>query len=665
MPRQAKVDKNKRTQWDARDTNRWTTPNVRENARPVDAYVRPQQAFDVPLDKTWANFLGTAQESIGTLAGATGVLQNRRDKDDTEQAERDVALGNVAPDDATEAYYRSYFRTKGQNAAIDYLKELDGFVTNNALADDKTFNKGMLELKKKYTQGQNGDYLTVFGDASARGELYAVNARNDAQHKATIEAHMMNQGKKFLNQLELGATPEDLRATMTIMQKENMLVGVHRSQTTAALSQAIINRAKELEDDTVLKVLDMPDESGYRPVMDPAIKAAVMEADRVITDRQRKRERDAYADEQLKSSKLTDDAFQLAAAIDTGDATIDQLEDYIKRNRDQMVKEDLSASQNILRAYKSGERGKFDAATLADYETRINNGSVDDNPTVDEIWKAAGDGRLTIPQAKSLTAELDETKPGGRRSYLSGNAFKMGLEQVAVTLQPGMTDGMGGKTYDWQQFAIVSARHRLDKMIENKEKVTDADVLQIFGEEITKTAKMSAGEGSKATTFEEKRDNLYQAIEDTKGTLDWKDRLFKLQTLAGDYTKTLPEFEAELQAEMQKEMAAQAEATAPPTASEAGPKKEWTPITPTDVWNGIASMVPELQKDGPYLSIAEQDPKHFNAVMDALGRQWLKRGWDITFNNMYPGDLSPENQPHIDWKAGWDATFGNAPWDKK
>ena len=155
MPNQPYRKLEARPQFKDQDTFRYTTPDLKVVAQPVDTYVEPQKPNKhVPLAALY--------DALGVTSA---IMQEEHSKWAQYQkalASEDILQGLDAPNSTNRTRIREFERLKGEADAADYYAELAQYTQNNGHVLPGEFDGGLKELKGKYLTGRSKSYAMGF-----------------------------------------------------------------------------------------------------------------------------------------------------------------------------------------------------------------------------------------------------------------------------------------------------------------------------------------------------------------------------------------------------------------------------------------------------------------------------------------------------------------------
>lgn len=271
MPRAGKVKLNKQQQVTERDVFRYSTPNLRVIASPLDTYERPPAISQDT--KTFVDMLSNAPKDF--MAAYT-QKKKLDDKQDTEAGQAAALRGEELQTGASDAFAKAYYFYQGRAALGDYRQEVEALYSKSADMDPAEFQAQMHTLQGKYLKGRNDAFINGFAPAALEVEDTYTTKYQRFQQKLVNEENKGNVAASFgadwdslleSNKNEDGTVDKDglaqtLRDYTTHMQKQ----GKNLNLTSAEVSEVILDRvgakAIELGKPELLDFVKVKDASG-------------------------------------------------------------------------------------------------------------------------------------------------------------------------------------------------------------------------------------------------------------------------------------------------------------------------------------------------------------------------------------------------------------------
>jgi len=154
MPVESQTRKNSRTVPREQDTFRYSTPDVRKVARPVDAYAAPY------LNQTKGKQLLSILDDFDRTAGNLQETARRKEKADNEAGTLLAARGEAVPVDASAATIEGHEQFSGIASSGEYQALLDTQVFEaHKDSDPDEFREAISEATKKFMNGRSDAFV--------------------------------------------------------------------------------------------------------------------------------------------------------------------------------------------------------------------------------------------------------------------------------------------------------------------------------------------------------------------------------------------------------------------------------------------------------------------------------------------------------------------------
>jgi len=338
MPRPTTRTENRRKQYNAQDSFRWTTPKVETTARPVDAFeqqvhtkvqepsdtgkLRPmappnrpgliaaanntpmrapvQTPFNVVVSggegaQAVVQFLGTA---LPTALNAVEASAKSKASDAAVEYDKlresglthNEALKQAAPETILGLAEDVYYTTKGagdKKYVEDIMQRVYDDPANIDLTPEQIYAKG----KASYLDlvaGTPDSYRKGLGSIGVQMLDKITNAQTDRLKVKAKEDHltsfrsMIVDNYKFIKSEYSGDADAYFRKTIDEYQEANKLLGITRDEVTAAAVSALGNHVKDNPTDyatidDVLGWVKVPDKNGIAAFSNPKVANAYLE----------------------------------------------------------------------------------------------------------------------------------------------------------------------------------------------------------------------------------------------------------------------------------------------------------------------------------------------------------------------------------------------------
>ena len=291
MPKSADQKKSNRAPVQDQDTFRYSTPDKKVAARPVDAFVAPEPAKPSPL-KSVLNDL----QQAGYYWQMGKQIQ---DKEDSRKGQIKALKGEELPGNASVAMTRAYEQTQGTAAVAEYKNQVQQYFNENWTLPKEEFQKGLHELGAKTINGKSDNFILGF-----LPDALELESKVESQYIQAQQADVQNQyltNAKQAIRVKLGFdgpkpvdwTPKDIRNMLTDFQNQASLFKLNKSKVTELFvdtlgEMAVRNGVPELmlfadeSDASGIKVTDTPFGSkavDYMKKAEAVQKAKVKEAE--------------------------------------------------------------------------------------------------------------------------------------------------------------------------------------------------------------------------------------------------------------------------------------------------------------------------------------------------------------------------------------------------
>lgn len=268
MPLSLDKKQSQRQKVDARDTYRYTTPDISPAARPTDPYVDPGK----PIKQTGVSELLAALGDFGT---AYERRQYQNEREALAQGEADFNTGQTPPENAHEARIRKYNELRGKAASFEFHKEAMDVYQKNQTDDPATLASKIEGVLKKYQiekGGNDPNFMNGFAPA-ARQIISSIDTIHANKRLKDYEDEVMTNARTIINGVLDGMDPTDpqfgqnFRDQITDLQVNAKALGLTRTHISELAFEVLAGKAKLSGDHRYLAPLTVKDSSG-QSVMD-------------------------------------------------------------------------------------------------------------------------------------------------------------------------------------------------------------------------------------------------------------------------------------------------------------------------------------------------------------------------------------------------------------
>lgn len=306
MPEQPYRKLETRTQFRDQDTFRYTTPDMKVVAQPIDTYVQPQKPSKrVPLAELY--------EALGVTSAIAQEEYSKWAQYQKSLAGDDILQGLDAPNSTNRTRIREFERLKGEADASDYYAELAQYTKDNGQRLPGEFDGGLKELKAKYLGGRSKNYAMGFMKRAMQVDEQAKVHNRLSVQKAVSEEYRQNLGKVILQDLE-GAQPllsspelgKVMRGHLSKLQQRAADFGMTKSEVTEYYLRHALAKADQDGNPNLLAFATVPDESGYQVAGDPKLKQLVVNGLQAAQASKERLEAATLQDAKANEKKLKD-----------------------------------------------------------------------------------------------------------------------------------------------------------------------------------------------------------------------------------------------------------------------------------------------------------------------------------------------------------------------
>lgn len=255
MPKAAAQSYKTRRELQPQETFRYTTPNRKVVARPVDIFVQPSRKTSVLL---------TALQGMDAVLDSYLKYKEVQNQEDKEKAETLALAGKPLPEDPSRVMIDTYEEITGQGKVYDFYQKATEYFVQNKNADPETFRSGLNQLIQEYTEGKSTAFLKGFVPKAKDIETSLINQYIRAQQEEIKANLLTNVQASIRHELEVNQTndPVALRKILSDFQKKAKTFNVTRSEVTDAFVRTIYAEAYQKGKPELLKALTIPDENG-------------------------------------------------------------------------------------------------------------------------------------------------------------------------------------------------------------------------------------------------------------------------------------------------------------------------------------------------------------------------------------------------------------------
>lgn len=260
MPGMITKAPSKKREFNAQETFRYTTPDLKVTARPVDAYVQPGK----PQAKDYSDL----QALVQGLSHLSQVMQSKKgqwDKKNYEKGQIMALKGEEPPAGSPEAMWRGNQNFKGQADLIDLQTKYEEYFQQNQGLDPESFQAGLHKISTEHMAGKPDQYLVGMLKGGALGlEKKVMNAYRQTAVKNFNEDTTSAMATAFASQFEQlkDKSPESIHAMFTQFQDQAVRAGIPRKAATDRLLDVIGPAAVQNGMPELLRFANVKDSKG-------------------------------------------------------------------------------------------------------------------------------------------------------------------------------------------------------------------------------------------------------------------------------------------------------------------------------------------------------------------------------------------------------------------
>lgn len=254
----------KRREVTAQETFRYTTPDMKVTARPVDAYVDPAK----PRPKDYSG-LEALMQGLNALAVGMQRREANNSKEDYEKGQVMALRGEEPPPGSPEAMWKGNQHFKGQSAVIDLQSRYEQLLQNSAGMTQDEFVQELHKTSQDLMKGQSDHYLMGMLKGGALGlEKQAMNAFRKtslASVKEDTTSAMATAFSAQFNAME-DKSPAALHGLYTTFLDQAVHAGVDRKVAADRLVDVIGTEAVRSGNPDLMSFAQLTDSKGIAPI---------------------------------------------------------------------------------------------------------------------------------------------------------------------------------------------------------------------------------------------------------------------------------------------------------------------------------------------------------------------------------------------------------------
>ena len=265
MPGNIPKAASKRREITAQETFRYTTPDMKVTARPVDAFVQPGK----PQAKDYTELQGL----VSALGQLSQVMQSKKQQWDKEAYEKGQVMalkGEEPPPGSPEAMWKGNQNFKGQASMIDLQTKYEEYLQQNQNATPAEFQAGLHKISQEHMAGQSDQYLVGMLKGGALGlEKQVMNAYRKTAVKNFNEDTTSAMATAFAGQFNTlqDKSPEAIHAMFTTFQDQAVRAGIPRKAATDRLLDVIGPLAVQSGQPELMRFAHLKDSKGVAVAM--------------------------------------------------------------------------------------------------------------------------------------------------------------------------------------------------------------------------------------------------------------------------------------------------------------------------------------------------------------------------------------------------------------
>jgi hypothetical protein len=274
MPKQTQIRPNSRAQVNDQQTFRYTTPDLKTVARPVDTYVKPQMS---PNAEALIGALNQAAKSLGEV-------RKYKQERDAKQGEVDALSGKEKQGESiltTDAYAEAYYFYKGKAEAGKLRQELQGLYDSNPEMTHEEWQGSVSELQKKYLADKSDSYIRGFAPSALEIEdryTQEFLKRQSDQVNNELDTNIAASAREDLGDLfdkDPVAFKQGARAYLDELHKTGKYIRRDKTQLSTAVLSGIGQLAADTGNPELLSFAWEKDGSGVALVDNPELQPVI------------------------------------------------------------------------------------------------------------------------------------------------------------------------------------------------------------------------------------------------------------------------------------------------------------------------------------------------------------------------------------------------------
>lgn len=246
MPRQARIQGNRQKQITEQDTFRFSTPDIKRNARTVDAFAAPTMSRD-------AEQLLAIADSWGQTAGTLNAVQKHKQDADKEAGMIAAAKGQDPGEDATNSFLVGHETFQGMAAAGELKGLMDKAFEENKDLGPEDFQRAMDAAPMQFMAGRSEPFVKgIMADAvDIQKQTFAKYQTHVQQKLRTSGADAIRKRGDYdimnvLTDKSVLNKPKAIRGLLSDYQAMGKAYNLDRNEVTGLIVEMIGPQAAEL-----------------------------------------------------------------------------------------------------------------------------------------------------------------------------------------------------------------------------------------------------------------------------------------------------------------------------------------------------------------------------------------------------------------------------------
>ena len=422
----------------AQETFRYTTPEMRVTARPVDAYVEPGK----PRTKDNSG-LDALVAGLQSISKAVQSKQGEWYRENYEKGQVMAFKGEEPPPGSPEAMWRGNQNFKGQADVTDLAARHEDLLLRSQTMTPDEFQNELGAVTKEFTAGKSDQYLVGLMKGGAMGlekkTLAAYRKMTVSNFKEDTASAMATAFQGYLNNAE-SLDPQSLRDSFTDFQERAVAAGVPRKTATDRLLDVVGPMAIRAGKPELMQFANLKDKHGI-------VLAATDSSEKVLSylnqslhskDRiEANTLRDAKRQEKESQDFAETEALKTMYTVDPSDpqfrgkmsgiiTTLDQYAHKLEPEKYKMLRKEAETLME-----KGGYRKYRDEAKYLEAYDKASTGELNMTEYVPHLDKSSINHLLTVNSSA--------------KNKMSSHAYSQSVTTSKLYLKTGMESVMGPK----------------------------------------------------------------------------------------------------------------------------------------------------------------------------------------------------------------------------